>query len=127
MEIVTLIVPGFNDSKEELSDIARFIVSVSSDIPWHVTAFHQDYKMVVPNNTSAQSLLLAREIGLQQGLRYVYAGNRPGEVGGTENTFCPNCGDTLIERLGFRVTNNRLNNGSCPKCQAMIPGRWDPS
>jgi pyruvate formate lyase activating enzyme len=124
LEIVTLIIPGFNDSNEELMEIAKFIVSVSSDIPWHVTAFHQDYKMTDPANTSAETLIRARKIGLNEGLRFVYAGNRPGEVGETENTFCPSCRTTLVERYGFRIVSNKLKNGQCPTCATKIPGRW---
>ena len=78
LEIVTLVIPGFNDSDEELHDIARFLVSISPDIPWHVTAFHQDYKMTDPDNTDARTLLRAAEIGVAEGLRFVYAGNLPG-------------------------------------------------
>jgi pyruvate formate lyase activating enzyme len=125
LEIVTLIVPTFNDSNEELTEIAKFIVSVSPDIPWHVTAFHQDYRMTDPENTSVGTLMRARAIGLKEGLRFVYAGNRPGEVGDTENTFCPSCGSTLVERNGFQVLANRLKNGHCSKCGMAIPGRWE--
>lgn len=125
MEIVTLVVPGFNDSDEELTDLARFIVSVSPTIPWHVTAFHRDYKMTEPDHTPVRSLLRAREIGLNEGLKFVYSGNRPGEVGGTEHTYCHACGETLIERIGFRVTSFRLKQGCCFKCGTAIPGRWE--
>src|SRR4249920_1847867 len=103
LEIVTLIIPGFNDSPEELRDIAQFLAGVSKDIPWHVTAFHQDYKMTGPDNTSAATLLSAVEIGKAAGLNFVYAGNLPGHVANTENTYCPSCGELLIERRGFRV------------------------
>ena len=125
MEIVTLIVPGFNDSNEELTDLAKFIVSVSPMIPWHVTAFHRDYKMTEPYNTPVRSLLRAREIGLKEGLKFVYSGNRPGEVDGTEHTYCHACGETLIERIGFHVTSFRLKQGCCFKCGTAIPGRWE--
>jgi len=125
LEIVTLVIPGFNDSNEELTEIAKFIASVSTDIPWHVTAFHQDYRMTDPENTSVGTLMRARTIGLTQGLHYVYAGNRPGEVGTTENTFCPSCGATVLERYGFRIVANRLKNGHCFKCSIKIPGRWE--
>jgi len=124
VEIVTLIVPGFNDSNEELTDIARFLVSVSPDIPWHVTAFHQDYKMTDHDNTPIETLLRAGEIGRQEGLHFVYAGNLPGMVGKFENTYCPSCNELLIERLGFKVVKNRLAAGACPKCNAVIPGVW---
>jgi pyruvate formate lyase activating enzyme len=125
LEIVTLVIPGFNDSDEELTDIARFLVSVSPDIPWHVTAFHQDYKMMDPDNTPPSTLIRAAEIGYNAGLRYVYAGNIPGKVGKYENTYCPSCQNLLIERFGFKVTNNRLNDGRCPKCKTAIPGVWN--
>jgi len=125
VEVVTLVVPGFNDSEAELNDIAKFLVSVSPDIPWHVTAFHQDYRMTDPGNTSVSMLLRAREIGLALGLHYVYSGNRPGEVGETENTFCPSCHTTLIERYGFRVLSNKIKKGSCFQCGTKIAGRWE--
>jgi pyruvate formate lyase activating enzyme len=124
VEIVTLLVPGFNDSDDELKAIANFIVSVSPDSPWHVTAFHQDYRMTDPANTPVSSLLRARKIGLATGLRYVYSGNRPGEVGETENTFCPSCHTTLIQRHGFRVLSNKIKDGSCFNCGTAIAGRW---
>jgi pyruvate formate lyase activating enzyme len=126
VEIVTLIVPGFNDSDEELREAARFLASLSPDIPWHVTAFHKDYKLTDPDNTSAVKLLRAAEIGREEGLRYVYAGNLPGMVGEWEHTRCSNCGATLIERCGFRVVAYRLtDDGRCPECAAPIPGVWE--
>lgn len=124
VEIVTLIVPGFNDSEEELRDIARFIVSVSPNIPWHVTAFHGDYKMTNVGNTSPKQLIRAVEIGYEEGLRFVYAGNIPGYVGKYENTYCFNCESLLVERFGFRVLKNKINNGKCYKCGIDIPGYW---
>ena len=127
VEIVTLTVPGFNDSDEELRDIARFLVSVSPDIPWHVTAFHKDYKMTAPDNTSVATLLRAAEIGASEGLRFVYAGNIPGHVRNWENTYCPGCGALLIERRGFRVLKNRIPDGVCPACARSIPGFWRAS
>jgi pyruvate formate lyase activating enzyme len=124
VEVVTLVVPGFNDDREEIRDIARFITSVSPDIPWHVTAFHQDYKMVDPPATSPHSLLGAARIGREEGLRYVYAGNLPGMTADLENTYCPACHALLIERIGFRVRKNMLNNGTCPECSTAIAGVW---
>ncbi|HLF25225.1 MAG TPA: radical SAM protein [Anaerolineae bacterium] len=125
LEIVTLTIPGFNDSNAELWDAARFIAALSPDIPWHVTAFHQDYKMTDPDNTDVQTLLRAAEIGQEAGLRYVYAGNLPGQVGSYENTYCPNCHELLIARGGYRILKNVLSgSGLCPKCGATIPGIW---
>jgi len=124
LEIVTLIIPGFNDSNEELTEIAEFLVSVSPNIPWHVTAFHQDYKMTDPDPTPVKTLIRAAEIGLRAGLHFVYAGNIPGAVGKYENTYCPTCHDLLIERIGFHVKSNLLTNGKCPGCSSTIPGVW---
>jgi len=125
VEVVTLVVPGFNDSEAELQDIARFLVSVSPDIPWHVTAFHPDYRMGDRAPTSVRSLLRAAEIGAGAGLRFVYAGNLPGVVRSWENTYCPGCRGVLVERLGFRVLRNRLGaGGRCPDCRQAVPGVW---
>ena len=125
LEIVTLLIPGFNDSDDEIKAAADFIASVSPDIPWHVTAFHQDYKMTAPDNTPIETLIRAAETGYGAGLKYVYAGNLPGRVGKYENTFCPNCKGMLIERYGFRVLKNRIKAGGCPECGTSISGRWD--
>jgi pyruvate formate lyase activating enzyme len=125
VEIVTLVIPGFNDSDEELREIAEFLVSVSPDIPWHVTAFHKDYKMTDPENTSVATLLRAAEIGRAAGLRFVYAGNIPGRVGRWENTYCPGCEALLVERVGYRIMQNRLVRGTCPDCGRSVPGFWD--
>lgn len=125
LEVVTLIVPGFNDSNEELMEAGRFLASVSPDIPWHVTAFHPDYKMIAPGSTTADTLIRAAEIGQEAGLRFVYAGNLPGRVGPYENTYCPNCATPLIERFGYVILGYHLtNDGACPKCGYQIPGVW---
>ncbi len=124
VEIVTLVVPGFNDSDAELTQVAEFLASVSVDLPWHVTAFHQDYKMQDRANTAAGSLLRAAEIGKRAGLRYVYAGNLPGRVGTYENTYCPSCQTLLIERYGYTILKNVLKDGACPTCHTQIPGVW---
>ena len=125
VEIVTLLIPGFNDSDDELRRLTEFVASVSLDIPWHVTAFHKDYKMSDPADTKASDLLRAAEIGKASGLRYVYAGNLPGRVGDLEDTHCHNCGHRLIRRYGYFIEEYRLTpNGSCPDCGAGIPGRW---
>jgi len=127
LEVLTLVIPAFNDSEEELTRAARFVASVSKDIPWHVTAFHPDYKMTDRGATPVETLVRACEIGTAEGLRYVYAGNIPGRVGRWEDTRCPSCGETVIERRGFRVVRIRLVGGACPKCATPIPGRWDPA
>ena len=125
VEIVTLLVPGFNDSEGEIRDIARFLAGVSPDIPWHVTAFHRDYKMTDPDDTPASTIVRAAEIGRSEGLRYVYAGNLPGAVGEFENTRCPGCAAMLIERRGYRILGRRLTpSGTCPGCGTAIAGVW---
>ncbi len=126
VEVVTLVVPGFNDRDQELAEIARFLVSVSPDIPWHVTAFHRDYKMTEPESTPTRTLLRATEIGVVEGLRYVYAGNIPGAVGRWENTYCPACRALLVERVGFRIVQHRIPDGVCPECRTVIAGFWEP-
>ncbi len=128
LEVVTLIVPGFNDSSEELMEAARFLVSLSPDIPWHVTAFHPDYRMTEPSSTSAAALLRAAEIGQEAGLRYVYAGNMPGRVGEYEHTYCPTCRTPVIRRVGYLILEYRLTaQGTCPQCGTRIPGVWPTS
>ncbi len=128
LEIVTLVIPGFNDSNDELTRLAEFLAGVSPDIPWHVTAFHKDYKMMDPENTSPETLMRAAEIGKKAGLRFVYAGNLPGQVGDLENTRCPQCHELLIARYGYLITDYRLtSDGCCPSCHAAIPGRWAES
>ena len=124
VEIVTLVIPGFNDSTEELWEAARFITSVSPDIPWHVTGFHPDYHMD-GTPTPPDSLQRAAEIGQEAGLHYVYAGNLPGRVGSLEDTHCPHCQQVLIHRLGYTVLENHLTPaGTCPACGTAIPGIW---
>jgi pyruvate formate lyase activating enzyme len=125
VEIVTLLVPGFNDSDEELTCLAEFIASVSPDMPWHVTAFHRDYRMIDGKDTSTADLLRAATIGRRSGLHYIYAGNLPGMVGKLEDTKCAQCGETVVERRGYRILKCRLDgDGRCPACAATVPGRW---
>jgi len=125
VEIVTLLIPGFNDSRDELTRLAAFVASVSPDIPWHVTAFHGDYKMTDPGNTTAEMLLAAADIGRANGLRYVYAGNLPGQVGDLEDTQCAACHETLIARYAYHIRDYRItSDGRCPSCRTPVPGRW---
>ena len=127
LEIVTLLIPGFNDSADELRRLTDFIAGVSPDIPWHVTAFHGDYKMQGDGqrDTTPEDLLQAAEIGQEAGLRYVYGGNLPGRLGPWEDTRCPHCSETLIKRYGYFIRDYRLtSDGRCPRCSTQIPGRW---
>jgi pyruvate formate lyase activating enzyme len=125
VEIVTLLIRGFNDSRDELERLTAFIASVSPYIPWHVTAFHKDYRMADPENTTPGMLMDAAEIARSAGLRYVYAGNIPGRVGNLEHTFCHTCSALLIERYGYLIRKYRLTpEGACPECGTAIPGRW---
>lgn len=124
VEIVTLIIPGINDSDKELSDIAKYISGISREIPWHLTAYHPDYKIMDIPATPARTLIRAAEIGYGEGLHYVYAGNIPGGVRNYENTYCHNCGELIIERRGYYIIRNNLNKNLCPKCLTIIPGIW---
>jgi len=125
IEIVTLLIPGFNDDPGELRDMAKFLVSVSPDIPWHVTAFHGDYKMTETRDTLPSDLIRAAAIGRDEGLRYVYAGNLPGQVGDLEDTRCPSCGATVIGRRGYRIVQRAQDaEGRCLVCRTPIAGYW---
>jgi pyruvate formate lyase activating enzyme len=125
LEIVTLLIPGFNDSDDELSRLTEFVASVSPFIPWHVTAFHKDYRMSDPADTTPDMLVHAAEIARRAGLKYVYSGNIPGRVGDLENTRCHECSALLVERYGYLVQQYRITpDGACPDCGASIPGRW---
>ncbi len=125
VEVVTLVIPGFNDSNAELWDAARFLAGLSPDIPWHVTAFHQDYKMTDHDNTDALTLRRAADIGREAGLHFVYAGNLPGRVGEYEDTFCPGCNRPVVERRGYQVRAYRITGeGACQNCGTKIPGVW---
>lgn len=125
IEVVTLVIPGFNDDDPQLRHAAEFLASVSPEIPWHVTAFHKDYRMTDPDDTPVETLVRACEIGVEAGLRFVYAGNLPGRVGRWEHTWCPDCGDLLIERVGYVIRRQRVGpDGTCPSCRRHIPGIW---
>ena len=121
---MTLVVPGFNDTEEELGAMARFLADLDPRLPWHLTAFHPDYRMDDRDRTQAQSLLRAREIGLEAGLHHVYAGNLPGRVGDAEDTRCHACGALVVQREGFQVLQRRLRGGCCPDCGRAVPGVW---
>jgi pyruvate formate lyase activating enzyme len=120
LEITTLVIPGWNDSEQELRDIARFIAAIDPGIPWHVSRFFPTFKMTDHPPTQTATLLRAREIGLEEGLKYVYTGNIPGQGG--EDTFCPKCNVTVIRRSGFSILGNKLDNDRCKECGAAIDG-----
>ncbi len=126
VEIVTLVVPGFSDDADELKQMADFLVKVDPLMPWHVTAFHPDYKMIDGyRRTTVDDLMKIVEYGRQAGIQYIYPGNLPGQVGEWENTRCHNCHATLIRRYGFLVQENRVRiDGKCPDCGTAIPGIW---
>jgi pyruvate formate lyase activating enzyme len=97
-------------------------------MPWHVTAFHGDYKMTEPENTTADMLLAAADIGREAGLHYIYAGNLPGQVGDLEDTHCIACGDVLVGRGGYHVRRYAITpDGCCASCGVAVPGRWSAS
>ena len=120
VEITTLIIPGWNDGEEELREIARFIKGVGREVPWHVTAFYPSYKMMDHPPTSVTTLRLARDIGIAEGLRYVYEGNV--RDSGGENTYCHGCGAAVVERSGLWLVRSRLKDGKCPECGETIDG-----
>jgi pyruvate formate lyase activating enzyme len=123
VEVTTLIVPGLNDDKGELQDLAGFIAhELGADTPWHISRFHPTYKLTDRPPTPVKTLTMAREIGLDAGLKYVYTGNVPGNTG--ENTFCYNCGEIVIERWGFQVGSLRIKDGKCSQCGAVVDGVW---
>ncbi|MBW1721216.1 MAG: AmmeMemoRadiSam system radical SAM enzyme [Deltaproteobacteria bacterium] len=122
IEVTTLLIPGLNDSKEEVREIAGFLARLDQNIPWHISRFHPTYRLLDVPATPPDVIRRAREIGFEAGLRYVYTGNLPGDEG--EKTFCHQCGHLLIDRYGFTVGTFRIEDGHCPECHAEIPGVW---
>ena len=129
VEIVTLVVPGFSDDPDDLKRMAEFLASVDPLMPWHMTAFHPDYKMTDGyRNTTVDDLMKIVDVGRRAGLKYLYPGNLPGQVGEWENTRCHHCDATVVKRYGFFVLNNRVGeDGSCPDCHKPLPGIWGKS
>ena len=119
-EVTTLLIPGRNDGDDELRDLASFLVSVSPDIPWHVSRFHPTYRLLDAPPTPVETVEKAVRIGREAGLRYVYGGNVPGHS--SESTSCPSCGKMVIERAGHSLSRNRAAGGRCPDCGQPIPG-----
>lgn len=121
VEVTTLLIPGLNDSDEEVGDIARFIVQeLGPETPWHVSRFHPTYRMNDRPPTPVSTVHRAREIGLRAGLRYVYEGNVPGGEG--EHTYCPTCRQVVIRRAGFTIVDHRAHGGLCAHCGGPIDG-----
>ncbi|MEW6103565.1 MAG: AmmeMemoRadiSam system radical SAM enzyme [bacterium] len=123
VEITTLLIPEKNTSSGILSDIAKFIKEVGEETPWHISRFHPNYKMLDIPPTPISFIERAREIGKNAGLRYVYSGNIPGDPG--ENTYCYQCKEPIINRIGFSVLSNSLKDGVCPNCKAKIDGIFE--
>jgi pyruvate formate lyase activating enzyme len=122
LEVTTLVVPGHNDSDEELRQIALFLKSVAPEIPWHLSACFPAYKMMEVEPTDRESLLRASQIGKDAGLHHVYCGNLPALH---EDTLCYRCNKTLIRRVGFFVEFNQLDQDHCPSCHTAIHGVWN--
>ena len=121
LEVTTLLVPGENESDDELKKLADFIVTQAGpDVPWHISRFHPQYKYLDSVPTPISTLQRAYEIGKSAGLHYVYLGNMPGAK--SESTFCYKCGRTLIERMGYRIIANHIKNSCCPDCGTKIAG-----
>jgi len=127
LEIVTLVVPGWNDSEDELRRAARAIASVSTDIPWILWNFHRDYRMRDPEDAGPKDVVRAASLGREEGLRFAYAGVQPGRVGNFEQTRCPTCDAVLVDRIGYQLTGYAIDSeGRCAACGTSVPGRWAP-
>ncbi len=122
LEVTTLLINGLNDSPDELKDMADFLAGLSTDIPWHISRFHPTYRLTNISPTTPDSIRRAKDIGYESGLKYVYTGNLPGDDG--EKTFCHSCGNLLIDRFGFTIRSNRIEDKVCPYCGTKIPGVW---
>ncbi len=122
VEVTTLIIPGYNDSEEELTAIADFLVEIDRGLVWHVSGYYPAHQLNAPP-TGRAILARAREIGLERGLLFVYTGNRPGLIG--EDTICPECRRLVVRRQGFQVLANHLRQGHCPDCGARLAGIWE--
>ena len=120
VEITTLIIPGLNDSEDELRKLAQFIVTLGTETPWHISRFHPMYKMLDRSATSVGILERTRKIGIETGLRYVYTGNVPGDAG--EDTFCYHCGKLLVDRMGFQIRQYQIKEKQCHHCGTVIDG-----
>ena len=122
LEVTTLLIPGLNDSVQELKALAGFLADLDPNIPWHISRFHPTYRLTELPSTPADRIHRAKNIGYDSGLNYVYTGNIPGDAG--EKTFCHHCGVLLVDRFGFAVQQNIMKDGCCPECGVAIPGVW---
>lgn len=122
VELTTLLIPGRNDHEDELKGMAEFIAKIDKGMPWHLSRFFPQYKMMDGEVTSMATLLKAYEIGKKAGLKYIYVGNVPDSE--YEKTSCPKCGQMLIERERMGVVKNELAEGNCPKCGERVEGVW---
>jgi len=123
LELVHLCIPGQNDGEAEIRDMCRWVKQhLGADVPIHFTRFHPEYQMKNVAPTPNETLVRCREIGMAEGLRFVYTGNVPGLAG--EDTLCPKCGKAVVNRRGFELVGMHLKNGRCEFCGAAIPGRW---
>ncbi len=119
VEVTTLLIPGLNDSPEELKQIAEFLKDIGKEIPWHISAYFPQYKSKIPQ-TSVNKIIEAVETGKNAGLLYVYGGNV--SYSGLENTICPECGNKIIARSGFNITQTSMNENKCRQCNCKIDG-----
>jgi len=122
VEITTLIIPGENDSDDELAQIAEFIASIDKDIPWHISRFHPDYKMTSRFPTSVERMEKAYDIGKMSGLNYIYTGNI---IGGHQDTVCPKCKKILVKRSNYNISDINIKNGKCSFCNTRINGLFE--
>jgi len=120
VEVTTLLIPGLNDSDEEIGATADFLCSVGTETPWHISRFHPRYRMLAERITPVEAIQKAADIGKSRGIKYVYSGNVPGEAG--ESTFCSRCGNLLISRYGFRIERLNLGESACPRCATRLEG-----
>ena len=124
VEVTTLLIPDKNDNPDELRQAAEFLAGIDKEMPWHITSFHPEYKMLDTKATPPESMIKAREIGLDAGLKHIYLGNLQGTYSNYETTICPKCKKTAINREGFSLIENNIIDGKCRFCKYKIKGIW---
>jgi pyruvate formate lyase activating enzyme len=125
VEVTTLFIPDWNDAEGEMKEMAAYLAGVDPQMPWHVTAFHPDYKLLDKAPTPPETLIKARRLGIEAGLRHVYCGNVPLGYSDYETTFCPSCGEAIVRRRGYGITMMGLRKGKCMKCGKGVKGVWE--